>query len=101
MVGCHGRLPFVMTGGKLPRAHGLLAMAVVANPFCYLSVMLIVHTTRSTEKPVQCSTWDTSHIPQSALMFHVEHCLRQLLPVDSRSEEHTSELQSRGHLVCR
>src|SRR5215510_299920 len=24
-----------------------------------------------------------------------------LLPLSSRSEEHTSELQSRGHLVCR
>src|SRR5690625_5646317 len=23
------------------------------------------------------------------------------MPADSRSEEHTSELQSRGHLVCR
>src|SRR5690606_10857987 len=25
----------------------------------------------------------------------------QIVPVDSRSEEHTSELQSRDHLVCR
>src|SRR5207253_8549829 len=24
-----------------------------------------------------------------------------LIPVEARSEEHTSELQSRGHLVCR
>src|SRR5207253_8613448 len=27
--------------------------------------------------------------------------LRKLLGIVSRSEEHTSELQSRGHLVCR
>src|SRR5439155_22890081 len=27
--------------------------------------------------------------------------LRGRLPLPSRSEEHTSELQSRGHLVCR
>src|SRR5690625_6365455 len=27
-------------------------------------------------------------------------CLRKLIKI-SRSEEHTSELQSRGHLVCR
>src|SRR5439155_11461058 len=27
--------------------------------------------------------------------------LLDLLPLDHRSEEHTSELQSRGHLVCR
>src|SRR5437870_7516397 len=32
-----------------------------------------------------------------------ERPVRQLIPLlmDSRSEEHTSELQSRGHLVCR
>src|SRR5437870_10509662 len=29
------------------------------------------------------------------------HCLRCLANVTLRSEEHTSELQSRGHLVCR
>src|SRR5207253_8081645 len=28
-------------------------------------------------------------------------CRRCLVPVPVRSEEHTSELQSRGHLVCR
>src|SRR5690625_6918528 len=28
-------------------------------------------------------------------------CSRSLRPAWSRSEEHTSELQSRGHLVCR
>src|SRR5437870_7739705 len=29
-------------------------------------------------------------------------CLeRELRPLEHRSEEHTSELQSRGHLVCR
>src|SRR5437660_8075899 len=27
--------------------------------------------------------------------------LRYAAPVENRSEEHTSELQSRGHLVCR
>src|SRR5437870_10421350 len=30
----------------------------------------------------------------------VSHCLRKAAG-DERSEEHTSELQSRGHLVCR
>src|SRR5437870_7771407 len=29
------------------------------------------------------------------------HPLHQPLPAPARSEEHTSELQSRGHLVCR
>src|SRR5207253_6028386 len=32
---------------------------------------------------------------------HVEPARRELLGHDRRSEEHTSELQSRGHLVCR
>src|SRR5690625_5648529 len=29
------------------------------------------------------------------------HHLNQVIPTAKRSEEHTSELQSRGHLVCR
>src|SRR5439155_10166107 len=33
---------------------------------------------------------------QRAIRAHPQH-----LQVDPRSEEHTSELQSRGHLVCR
>src|SRR5207253_5239327 len=28
-------------------------------------------------------------------------CRRRISPKETRSEEHTSELQSRGHLVCR
>src|SRR5690625_6923554 len=30
-----------------------------------------------------------------------EYITRELLKINLRSEEHTSELQSRGHLVCR
>src|SRR5690625_6942241 len=33
------------------------------------------------------------------IALHTDHCTKENL--DSRSEEHTSELQSRGHLVCR
>src|SRR3712207_7822309 len=32
---------------------------------------------------------------------HVDHALAALSPDDRRSEEHTSELQSRQYLVCR
>src|SRR5690625_4394646 len=32
--------------------------------------------------------------------YLVRECIREGVPVE-RSEEHTSELQSRGHLVCR
>src|SRR5439155_24805227 len=45
---------------------------------------------------------------QSGILFHQPRCaLMTQVPVflekglESRSEEHTSELQSRGHLVCR
>src|SRR5690625_6974873 len=37
------------------------------------------------------SNWDVSNVTNMVAMFSGE----------SRSEEHTSELQSRGHLVCR
>src|SRR5207253_10001825 len=42
--------------------------------------------------------WDESVpiFPRTLLQSEDEHA-----PRDSRSEEHTSELQSRGHLVCR
>src|SRR2546429_6762082 len=35
------------------------------------------------------------------LDFHMARVLQELFHVDGRSEEHTSELQSRLHLVCR
>src|SRR5438045_8114262 len=34
-------------------------------------------------------------------MMHESGCARNSLPVKERSEEHTSELQSLRHLVCR
>src|SRR5437870_11553769 len=39
------------------------------------------------------------HVEKVALMRVIAGCPWQ--PLKSRSEEHTSELQSRGHLVCR
>src|SRR5690625_7001557 len=41
-------------------------------------------------------------ITQRTNQFNVKmHTMMQVLSVAIRSEEHTSELQSRGHLVCR
>src|SRR5690625_5724301 len=40
------------------------------------------------------------HRPWSALFYYQEFCTSASFN-ESRSEEHTSELQSRGHLVCR
>src|SRR5207253_3382982 len=51
--------------------------------------------------------WDYFSLPAQARSFHSAlqkaGSSSQLLyiPAESRSEEHTSELQSRGHLVCR
>src|SRR3712207_7373318 len=39
--------------------------------------------------------------PQAVLASPVEHELERLGYLDLRSEEHTSELQSRQYLVCR
>src|SRR5690625_5537493 len=36
-----------------------------------------------------------------AVMARIQEIITAIEPNDSRSEEHTSELQSRGHLVCR
>src|SRR5439155_25228348 len=41
----------------------------------------------------------TSAAPEITVIVPSE--LTTTMPVDGRSEEHTSELQSRGHLVCR
>src|SRR5439155_11480330 len=41
------------------------------------------------------SPWDSSH------SFSRHSCCTAAATSSARSEEHTSELQSRGHLVCR
>src|SRR5439155_25255220 len=45
------------------------------------------------------------HLQQDMVRSVAQHGERDLTPggriLDGRSEEHTSELQSRGHLVCR
>src|SRR5207253_10765791 len=40
-------------------------------------------------------------VPLQCEFFALEGLSQLLKTVESRSEEHTSELQSRGHLVCR
>src|SRR5437870_8341152 len=39
--------------------------------------------------------------PHPERLAYIRNALRQGHTVKQRSEEHTSELQSRGHLVCR
>src|SRR5690625_6835728 len=50
------------------------------------------------------SGWDVSNVRYMPGMFNYAESLNQDIgdwDVSNRSEEHTSELQSRGHLVCR
>src|SRR5690625_5648671 len=49
------------------------------------------------------TTWDWEHhnCIITALEHGVDVVCEKPLTIDERSEEHTSELQSRGHLVCR
>src|SRR5690554_7121151 len=49
------------------------------------------------------TTLSTTLVNGSARVDTVEHLLSAMagLGIDNRSEEHTSELQSRPHLVCR
>src|SRR5258705_6044537 len=80
----------------------------------YFPDALACHTStseRRTGRPASSSTRPTSTIfsPSGALLPHVVRSaslsLTKLLgnvgPAASRSEEHTSELQSLRHLVCR
>src|SRR5690625_6004879 len=50
-------------------------------------------------EPNTCGTFDDSRYGDDAITAHVLY--RDYLKREQRSEEHTSELQSRGHLVCR
>src|SRR6266508_6577672 len=47
------------------------------------------------------SLHDALPISKRATPHTLRRCVIRSRPICSRSEEHTSELQSRGHLVCR
>src|SRR5690625_7680193 len=44
---------------------------------------------------------ENTHLPNGIADDFEKECLRYEKLIESRSEEHTSELQSRGHLLCR
>src|SRR5207253_3770779 len=46
-------------------------------------------------------SWRLVLAPESVVDYVVAHEVAHLAEMNHRSEEHTSELQSRGHLVCR
>src|SRR5690606_40620180 len=62
-----------------------------------------------TANPFSCSSWQTLFICPASILSSILSWLTTLegqdncrtIPKHSRSEEHTSELQSRENLVCR
>src|SRR5690625_7125251 len=68
------------------RKRGLMRGYFITKPGCYQMSSLL---------PPFCKQIDTCGTPGRGLHRDAQ------AGDDSRSEEHTSELQSRGHLVCR
>src|SRR5690349_23901912 len=71
-----------------PSADGLLERAIG-----YTLGSLLLVTPAAMTRPTPCADWDLG-----ALLRHMDDSLAAL---HERSEEHTSELQSRRDLVCR
>src|SRR5690625_6686016 len=67
---------------------------LLGAPSCHLTVS---HAIRSLTCPIESELRDP--IGVRTLLSHLRH--RHHRDLMRRSEEHTSELQSRGHLVCR
>src|SRR5207253_9354866 len=68
-------------------------------------------TRRSSDLPIDLPDLDSADMQETSQEEYCENCGRvmvlkrgrfgQFMACTGRSEEHTSELQSRGHLVCR
>src|SRR5690625_6866441 len=52
-------------------------------------------------RPIQGPTATEDQLVDVEDLPDLAHCFRHVQMLLARSEEHTSELQSRGHLVCR
>src|SRR5690625_7033388 len=88
-------LPFIgsLISAFLPASQRVLqtSVAVVVATLCTVCTLFYLPSFLSGEIPVATAQW----IPAHDLNFSLR------LDGFARSEEHTSELQSRGHLVCR
>src|SRR5690625_6333044 len=58
-------------------------------------------TTHTKEYPADVRYWDKGRAPREDVPQGTEPAIPDSGLAADRSEEHTSELQSRGHLVCR
>src|SRR2546428_8876258 len=62
---------------------------------------LLVHIPRQLAQPVLATLLEPTPMPASADEMEAQQCGQHGLGELARSEEHTSELQSRSDLVCR
>src|SRR2546429_1733946 len=83
----------------------MVRSGVLACPKCgreYPVVRGVVQFSGSREPGAGSGAVPSTTAPRSPLSAPVDaHTLQALLDLSGRSEEHTSELQSRLHLVCR
>src|SRR5690625_6824912 len=59
------------------------------------------HSSKGLEYPLVWMFGFTKGEPSPSFLIHPERPVTRYAVTRDRSEEHTSELQSRGHLVCR
>src|SRR2546430_7494276 len=69
--------------------------------FLYFFFLMIRRPPRSTLFPYTTLFRSRQQQTQKATHAAQNNALRQYLPDEARSEEHTSELQSQSNLVCR
>src|SRR5690625_6744786 len=86
---------------------GIRAPVLPSEPLaaCTTSSAPVGHPNDHTTSPPSTSTGLPSNVmksPVKSIIFRPRNTelLPRLAPIPMRSEEHTSELQSRGHLVC-
>src|SRR5690625_5835627 len=66
-----------------------------------LEKQIHLHTDAEAVKALKKMNFTTVNLANNHMMDYGEEGLQDTLETFDRSEEHTSELQSRGHLVCR
>src|SRR5690625_6846095 len=78
---------------------GIIVILLALSPKLALAIMVIIplmfYISTKLRRNIRRS-WQYTRIQQSRLNSHLNESIQGI-----RSEEHTSELQSRGHLVCR
>src|SRR5690625_6098138 len=80
----------------------LLLFTIGINTALRISDILTLKVRDVSDTHIEITERKTSKRSRIKINDSIRSALRDLIPADAnRSEEHTSELQSRGHLVCR